>query len=72
MEVWGIAELPLALQIPQCHICSRFESDDNPLFAYAILQRNDDYKFIYRCLKGHYHDHGMIVVDLKTGLEVHL
>jgi hypothetical protein len=71
LQIWNTSDLPLGLQIPQCHICSRFETEDNPLFAYSYLEGNG-FKFIYRCLKGHYHDHGMILIDLQTGLEVHL
>jgi hypothetical protein len=71
LKSYGVDSLPLGLQIPQCHICSRFETEDNPLFAYSYLEGNG-FKFIYRCLKGHDHDHGMTLIDLQTGLEVHL
>lgn len=63
--------LPLGLQIPQCHICTRFDAENNPLFAYSYLESNGEFKFIYRCEKGHDHDHGMIFVDLHTGLGVY-
>jgi hypothetical protein len=57
--------------LPQCHICTRFETESNPLFAYSYLERNGDYKFIYRCENGHGHDHGMLFLDVHTGLEVY-
>ena len=70
LEVWGL--VTLGMQVPQCHICTRFDTDDNPLFAYSYLEKNEESKFIYRCQKGHRHDHGMILFDLQTGLEVYL
>jgi hypothetical protein len=69
LKVWNVKHLSLDLQIPQCHICSRFETEDNPLFAYSYLE--NEFKFIYRCSRGHSHDHGMIFLDVYTGLEVH-
>jgi hypothetical protein len=72
LKSYGIDSLPLGLQLPQCHICTRFETEDNPLFAYSYLERNNEFKFIYRCQNGHPHDHGMTVLDILTGLEVYL
>lgn len=72
LELWNVDTLPLGLQVPQCHICTRFETDDNPLFAYSYFERNGDFKFIYRCLKGHGYDHGMVLFDNQTGMEVHI
>lgn len=64
---------PLGLQIPQCHICAKFHTEENQLFAYSYLVvESGDYKFIYRCLDGHSHDYGMSFLDVKTGLEVNL
>lgn len=71
IKVWKTSHLSLDLQIPQCHICTRFETNDNPLFAYSYLEGEDgDYKFIYRCLKGHGHDFGMSFLDIQTNLEI--
>jgi hypothetical protein len=72
LDVWNIDQLSLGLQVPQCHICSQFETEDNSLFAYSWLEKNGEFKFIYRCLKGHDHDHGMTLIDIHTGLEVYL
>jgi hypothetical protein len=71
LEIWGFPPT-LSMQIPQCHICSRFQTDDNPIFAYSYLEKNNEYKFIYRCKKGHGHDRGITLIDLHTNLEVHL
>jgi hypothetical protein len=70
LEKYNVKPL-LSHQIPQCHICTRFETDDNPLFAYSYFEDENSYKFIYRCLKGHSHDHGMVFLDVQTGLEVY-
>lgn len=64
--------LSLSDQLPQCHICTRFETDKNPLFAYSIFENENTFKFIYRCKNGHEHDHGMVFVDIHTGLEIKL
>lgn len=72
LKSYNIDSLPMDLQIPQCHICTKFDTDDNPLFAYSYFERNGEFKFIYRCQNGHSHDHGMILIDLHTNLEVYL
>lgn len=61
----------LSHQLPQCHICTRFGMDDNPLFAYACLEKPNDFKLIWRCVQGHRHDHGRVFLDIQTGMEVH-
>lgn len=65
---YGARPLPTH-QLPQCHICTRFDTSDNPLFAYAIL---DSGKFIYRCLKSHGHDQGMEFIDVQTGVTIYV
>jgi hypothetical protein len=62
----------LSHQLPQCHICTRFHTDENPLFAYSILESENDHRLIYRCQKGHSHDHGMTFADIQTGLTVYV
>jgi len=62
--------ISLGEQVPQCHVCTRFETEDNPLFAYSYLQKGIESRFIYRCKNGHIHDHGMSYIDILTGLEV--
>ncbi len=68
-DLWGESPLPLGLEIPQCHICTKFETEDNELFAYSVFENEYGYKFIYRCVNGHGHDIGMKLVDVLTGLE---
>lgn len=72
LELWNVDTLPLGLQIKQCHICTRFDTEDNPLFAYSYLERNEEFKFIYRCVRGHSYDHGMVLRNVQTNLEVYL
>ncbi len=67
IKIYG--ELPLGLQVPQCHICTKFETDDNPLFAYSYLEREGGFRFIYRCINGHGYDNGKVFVDIQTNLK---
>lgn len=71
LKIYG-KPLALGAQVPQCHICSRFETEDNPLFAYSFFENENGFRFIYRCRQNHAHDIGSTFIDLHTGLEVYL
>ncbi len=69
IAVWNILPpFPLGLQVPQCHICSAFETEHNLLFPYSIYENDNGHKFIYRCEMGHGHDSSMAFVDIQTGM----
>lgn len=64
--------MTLGEQMPQCHICTKFETESNPLFAYSYHYEIDGkFRLIYRCRNGHSFDHGMSYRDIETNLIMH-
>jgi len=62
------------MEIPYCHIC--LNKNRHELFPYSVVNFGSDaeanIKFVYRCCYSHGHDQGWELVNVLTGMPVHL